>query len=107
MTREEETKEAYKDYMNNGGMFQSNPWFYFKAGTEWADKHPVNVWHDPSEEHKDDSALILYQYKSYSFWFAKKKHKIRYYGNWKNFVIDEQVIRWIYVKDIFPKGGEK
>lgn len=36
MTREEETKEAYKDYMNNGGMFQSNPWFYFKAGTEWA-----------------------------------------------------------------------
>ena len=49
MTREEETKEAYKDYMNNGGMFQSNPWFYFKAGTEWADKHPVNVWHYTNE----------------------------------------------------------
>ena len=31
MIREEETKEAYKDYMNNGGMFQSNPWFYFKV----------------------------------------------------------------------------
>ena len=31
MTREEETKEAYKDYMNNGSMFQSNPWFYFKV----------------------------------------------------------------------------
>ena len=40
MTREGETKEAYNYYMNNGGMFQSNPWFYFKAGTEWADKHP-------------------------------------------------------------------
>lgn len=32
MKREEETKEAYKDYMNNGGIFQSNPWVYFKAG---------------------------------------------------------------------------
>ena len=49
MTREEETKEAYKDYMNNGGMFQSNPWFYFKAGTEWVDKHQKNVWHDTNE----------------------------------------------------------
>lgn len=43
MTREEETKEAYKDYINNAGMFRSNPWFYFKAGTEWADKHLANV----------------------------------------------------------------
>lgn len=43
MTREEEIKEAYNDYMNNGGIFQSNPWFYFKAGTELADKHPKNV----------------------------------------------------------------
>lgn len=53
MTREEETKEAYKDYMNNGGMFHSNPWFYFKAGTEQADKHPKNVRHDPNKEIKE------------------------------------------------------
>lgn len=31
MKREEETKESYKDYMNNGSMFQLNPWFYFKV----------------------------------------------------------------------------
>ena len=53
MTREEETKEAYKDYMNKGGMFHSNPWFYFKARTEWANKHPANAWHDPSKEIKE------------------------------------------------------
>ena len=53
MTREEETKEAYKDYMNNGGVFQSNPWFYFKAGTEWADKNPKNAWHDSNKEIKE------------------------------------------------------
>ena len=34
MIREEETKEAYKDDMNNGGVFQSNPWFYFREGAE-------------------------------------------------------------------------
>ena len=53
MTREEETKEAYKDYMNNGGMFQSNTWFYFKAGTEWADKHQANELHVQSKEIKE------------------------------------------------------
>ena len=53
MGREEQTKEAYKDYTNNGGAFRSNPWFYFKAGAEWADKHPKNAWHDPSKEIKE------------------------------------------------------
>ena len=55
MTREEETKEAYNDYMNNGGMFQSNPWFYFKEGTAWADKHPnlESLWHNPSKKIKE------------------------------------------------------
>ena len=59
MTREEETKEAYKDYMNKGGMFQSNPWFYFKAGTEWADKNQKQVLHDSSEEPKEDGWILV------------------------------------------------
>ena len=53
MGREEQTKEAYKDYTNNDGVFRSNPWFYFKAGAEWADKHPANARHDPSKEIKE------------------------------------------------------
>ena len=105
MTREEETKEAYKDYMNNGGMFQSNPWFYFKAGTEWADKHQKNVWHDSSEEPQDDLELIIYKYKD-NFWFTRKQNIIKYHNSWKHFVAEEQMILWAYVKDLFPKGGE-
>lgn len=106
MTREEETKEAYKDYMNNGGMFQSNLWFYFKAGTEWVDKHPVNVWHDTNEEPQDDLELIIYKYKD-NFWFTRKQNIIKYHDSWKNFVDEEQMILWAYVKDLFPKGGDK
>lgn len=106
MTREEETKEAYKDYMNNGGMFQSNPWFYFKACTEWADKHQKNVWNDVSEEPQDDLELIIYKYKD-NFWFTRKQNIIKYHNSWKHFVSEEQMILLAYVKDIFPKGGDK
>ena len=61
MTREEETKEAYKYYMNNGGMFQSNPLFYFKAGTEWADEHPKNEWIsvEDSLPEQDEEVIVL------------------------------------------------
>ena len=108
MTREEKAKEAYKDYMNNGGMFQSNPWFYFKAGTEWADEHSnlESLWHNPSEEPQDDLELIIYKYKD-NFWFTRKQNIIKYHYSWKNFIADEQMILWAYVKDLFPKGGKK
>lgn len=106
MTREEQIFEASKKF-SEYGFNQTNFENGFINGAKWADKNPVNVLHDASEEPKDDSSLILYQYKPNRFFFAKKKYKIRNYGNWKNFVLEEQVIRWMYVKDLFPKGGEK
>ena len=103
MTRKEQILQAARDYVSGVTLSSPSDVIHFEYGARWADEHPVNVWHDASEEPKDNSALILYQYKPNRFFFVKKKYKIRYYGNWKNFVRYEQVIRWIYVKDLFQK----
>lgn len=103
MTREEETKEAYKDYMNNGGMFQSNPWFYFRAGTEWADKHSVNVWHDTSEEPRCDELLLTEESDDFNLYKLCREED----NSWEWLVSATGIIRWAYVSDLLPKGYKK
>ena len=98
MTREEEIKEAYKDYMNNSGMFQSNPWFYFKAGTEWANKHPVNAWHDMNEEPNINEDVVLYD--------SCGNFITEFYDGdltWHNIVLFHKVTMWAYKDDILSK----
>ena len=99
MKREEETKEAYKDYMNNVGMFRSNPWFYFKAGTEWADKHLANVWHDPREEPNINEYVVLR--------VGCGDFIIEFYDGdltWHNIVLFHKATMWAYKDDIWPKN---
>ena len=112
MTREDETKEAYKDYMNNGGMFQSNPWFYFKAGTEWADKHPKNVWHDVSEEPLLEETEIIFINEQDIAHISKRKgeyfsYAFVLYCSWEEYVNSLKIKKWAYISDLLPKGGEK
>ena len=111
MTREEETKEVYKDYMNNGGMFQSNPWFYFKAGTEWADKHPVNVWHDVSEEPLlEETEIIFINEQDIAYICERNGGSFSYTlldYSWEEYVNSLKIKKWAYISDLLPKGGEK
>lgn len=64
MTRKEEILSAARQY-NNGIIF-SNPSnvLHFEAGAKWADEHPVNVFHDASEEPQvyetEDGNIITY-----------------------------------------------
>ena len=95
MTREEETKEAYKDYMNNSGMIQSNPWFYFKAGTEWADKHQKNVWHDTNEEPNINEDVVLYD--SCGNFITEFYDG---YVTWHNIVLFHKATMWTYKDDL-------
>ena len=111
MKREEEIKEAYKDYMNNGGMFQSNPWFYFKAGTEWADKHPKNVWHEASEEPLlEETEIIFINERDFAHISKRKGGHFSYayvYYSWEEYVNSLKIKKWAYISDLLPKGGEK
>ena len=114
MTREEETKEAYKDYMNNGGMFQSNPWFYFKAGTEWADEHPnlESLWHNPSEEPLLEETEFIFINEQDFAYISKRNvggafsYTLVDYA-WEGYVNTLKIKKWAYISDLLPKGGEQ
>ena len=73
----------------------------FIAGAIWADRNPVNVWHDASEGPRAKEWIIVqfgednYGTMALSDFGAKM---------WCNSC---KIIRWAYVKDLLPKGGKK
>ena len=67
MAREEEIKRAsimYHIYQYDNSYEEGETLdFYIKGfieGAKWADTHPINVWHDPSEEPNGDEWHIAY-----------------------------------------------
>lgn len=100
MKREEqiisEAKKHYSDSINCHNAFLH--------GVEWADEHPIDVWHDANEMPKDgewilmqfdeDSydTLVLCDMNADIFCVRRKKY---------------DVIRWAYISDLLPKGGEE
>lgn len=100
MIREEQIlSEAKKHYYDSINCHNA-----FLHGVEWADEHPINVWHDASEMPKEEEyiliqfgedcydTLVLCDLTTDIFYARCKK-----YGD----------IRWAYISDLLPKGGEK
>ena len=122
MTREE-VKYASKDYVNylldkqeyhNEKYTEHDIKQAFEEGAEWADNHPVNVWHDASEEPRMNHKNIIYQTNYCSLFNVHivfvptclRGGKITSYS-WNEFVKDVNMRRWAYIEDLLPKGGEK
>lgn len=104
MTRDEQIFEAskiYSEYKYNQTDFENG----FINGAKWADVNPSleSLWHDTSEEPEDD-LVIIYQDKHGDCWFIAKRDILSI--NWEVFAAIN-VMRWAYVKDLLPKGGEK
>lgn len=75
----------------------------FYLGARWADNHPVNVWHDASEEPEGVDCKILCHDKYERFWSDKKIPIKLVYKDWNAYTKIEGVVRWAYVADILPK----
>lgn len=102
MTREEEKAIYAKKYYPD----DFNCYYAFMDGACWSDKHPVNVWHDASEEPKGDY-IILCDGLDNLQWTVCYQHIDMSYANWQDYVDAIKVIRWAYVSDLLPKGGKK
>lgn len=103
MTREEQkAKESKKHY---GDDF--NCYYAFLHGAEWADKHPVNVWHDASEEPKIGSNIVVVDKNGQ--WWDIQPYDGEYdgYGDltgWRCCVVHYNNIQcWAYIDDLLPK----
>ena len=106
MTREEQIFEASKkfsEYEYNQTNFENG----FINGAKWADKNPVNVWHDAIEEPQGEYEIIC-QDTLGNVWLTDRREDMKYHGTgWEECVMCECIVRWAYIKDLLPKGGEK
>ena len=98
MTREEqiiaEAKKYYSDSINCHNAFLH--------GVEWADEHPVDIWHDVSEEPNIDEDVVLYD--------SCGNFVTEFYNGdvtWNNIVVFHKATIWAYINDLLLKGGER
>ena len=79
----------------------------FEEGAKWADMHPVNVWHDASEE-PQGKYEIIYQDEFNHVWLATYRKNIEQYKNWwEECVACNYIVRWAYIRDLLPKESAK
>ena len=123
MTREEEIKKQaerytddasnYTEWSDDGGWSDTNDVELvekaFIEGAEWADNHPVNVWHDASEEPKEHSKIVIIDTRGE--WWVRNYVSDDFDDNvlygWKCCIAYYDLKIWAYTDDLLPKGGEK
>lgn len=97
MKREEqiisEAKKHYSDSINCHNAFLH--------GVEWADEHPVDVWHDASEEPQGNNWHILCQNEMDGYCLESRVFMLN--DPWKEFVEEEMIVKWAYINDLLPK----
>ena len=91
---------AKKHYYDDINCFNA-----FVHGVEWADAHPQDVWHEASEKPRaKEWILIQFSGGDYEA-FALDESGV---NTWFSVWVDEySAIRWAYITDLLPKGGEK
>ena len=100
MTREEEiiaeAKKYYSDSINCHNAFLH--------GVEWAELHPVDVWHEAKEKPRTKE-WILVQFEEDEYQTLVLSDGMNTWFN--NWVDEYRAIRWAYISDLLPKGGQK
>ena len=121
MKREEEIKQASKsyaskmcdlcldEYCKEKGLvchqFKEYVAAYSK-GVKWADEHPQNVWHSADEEPAGGYWRIICQDEEGGCWVENRNDAMRLHNTWNEYVAIELIVKWAYIKDLLPKGGD-
>ena len=105
MTRKEQILQAARNYVSHVTLSSPSDVIHFGYGAKWADEHPnlESLWHNPSEEPQEYPILCLNKQKD--IWIECDLDP--YDDGWDECVEFNELVRWAYVKDLFPKGGKK
>ena len=83
-------------------------------GLRVADAEPnlESLWHDASEFPNDQDEYTLCYSEYYDCFFMETpKYLMKKDGgqtnDWKTVVLVNKISKWVYVKDLLPKGGER
>ena len=101
MTRKEQILQAARDYVSGVTLSSPSDVIHFEYGARWADKHPINVWHDTNEEPNINEDVVLYD--------SCGNFVTEFYNGdvtWNNIVFYHKATIWAYIRDILPKGGK-
>lgn len=104
MTRDEDVIiEAKKYYRNDIKCYDA-----FLHGVEWADEHPVNVWHDAMEEPQGDEWHIAY-IDVFGSIQSLKCPSVTFdtFPSLADFAAGVGMQCWAYISDLLPKGGKE
>lgn len=108
MTRDEEILKACKSFLSAyPSIDQAGLSIGFLDGVVWSDKHPVNVWHDASEEPQIGSNIVVVDKDGQ--WWDIQPYDGEYdgYGDltgWRCCVVHYNNIQsWAYISDLLPK----
>ena len=105
MVREEEINNAsYAQFCNNSSVTFILQKEAFKAGAEWADENPINVWHKSDEVPCDWSDIIVVDINLCMKTIDYKSGEFDGYSPiaWKNFADQHNIKIWAYCEDLIP-----
>ena len=100
MNRDEQIIAAAKKRYNDINCLNA-----FVHGVCWAELHPVDVWHEAKEKPRaKEWMLIQFGEDDYEA-LALDELGVETWSDWwcKNY----KVIRYAYITDLLPKGGER
>ena len=115
MEREELIKKAAEQFADreHGAMRDVSVFnllqYAFKCGAEWADEHPnlSSLWQDASEEPQGDDWEVLCDTGECYLTTSPLVMAWKCGYDWEEYVKVNHVQRWLYLSDLFPKGGKK
>lgn len=106
MTREEQKAKDAKKYY----PYDINCYCAFLDGAQWSDEHPVNIWHDASEEPKENSKIVIVDTKG-EWWNINNYVSDDFDGfglyGWAFCIVHYGLKIWAYTRDLLPKGGKR
>ena len=79
----------------------------FKDGAKWAiNEFLKGLWHPVSEEPEENKKLLV-QYTNYDLETDYEVDMNTPFTEWKQHAVSYKFMKWCYIEDIIPKGGEK
>ena len=86
----------------------------FISGAIWADNNHAqdvvnlnDLWHDAIDEPQGEYEIICLDTLG-NVWLTNRKQDMKYHQTgWEECLMCECIVKWAYVKDLLPKGGEK
>ena len=113
MIDEKNIEEAAINYCNNRYPASQDAPFIaegFRHGAKWAiNEFFENLWHPAIEEPKKNRLVLTdvrsIMDKDHICWVTVKLTENGYIRNWSNYAKVTKITRWLYLDDLFSKGG--